>query len=257
MLVIATGKGGVGKSTLVGILARYLQQQQRKFCLVDADPVGRVGDLLDAPKTTNIADLAYAPAGSTAEDWINAQLAALLVSLPNGGDFLRMGHPVTEGCFCRVNTLTKATINLLVMKYPIVLVDNEAGVEHLTRGVGRYVSRMVLVADGSQAALTVAGDALSTVRALNTDGQRLQGSAHLLVREPAYSNADWQALIQRRAGELQLPAPVMLPNDAQVAMQQMLGHPLPGYNGELRGLPLYQAVQAWVETTRLFEVKQE
>jgi CO dehydrogenase maturation factor len=244
----------------MGVLTRYLQAQEHKFAVVDADPVGMLGQMLAAPAGTTIAELAERPPEdnpAAQTDWAAQQLTELLAPLPAGGQLVRMGHPVHNGCFCRVNALAQATINTLVARFPVVLVDNEAGVEHLTRGVGRYVTRLVLLSDTSRAGLQVAGDALRTVRALNTVyDNRLRGTAHLLVRLPATFKDAAREIIQQRVQAQNLPRPRFLPDDPRIAQAHFLGTPLPIYNGGEEWSPLYRAVDNWVQTEDLLTVQQ-
>jgi CO dehydrogenase maturation factor len=231
MLVAIAGKGGVGKTTLTAAWVRLLQSKSaRNFCVVDADPVGVLGALLGAETRPSVAQIAEQSAV------VNEAFAARSVALapmPGGGQLLRMGYPSSAGCFCRVNGLTRLLIAQIVTRFPLVLMDNEAGLEHAARGTSDAIDRLVLVGDRSRASLDVARAALETARALG----RLNGAAYLVVR------ANETELIQTAAREMGLPEPYFIPDDPGIAQAQMNGEPLPAFTA---AMPLFGAVEAWL-----------
>jgi CO dehydrogenase maturation factor len=260
MLILVAGKGGVGKTTLMGTLVRWLQSQGRDFAVVDADPVGGLARLLDAPERPTIVEAFDEPA---AEDVLHPDqltwaehVQRLLAPLPGGGALLRMGHHRHEGCFCRINALTRTALQLLAMQFPLMLLDNEAGLEHLTRGLGRgrQATRLILVSDWSRAGLQVAGEALETVRALNSEGVALQGSVHLVIRGPDQSReaiSQGFAELRRQVQGLELPAPRFLPYDGRIVAVQFKGEPLPLWAPTDSNPLFYRAVAELVKTDHI------
>ena len=237
MLIAIAGKGGVGKTTLTAALTRLLQSWGAKnFCVVDADPVGVLGRLLGAENRPSVAQMAdqFEKMGAAFYD-------GLLVPLPEGGHLLRMGYPRNAGCFCRVNGLTKLVIAYVRDRFPIVLMDNEAGLEHVTRGTSEGVDRLILVADESRAAMEVARETLETARAVG----QLRGQAYLAVRG---GSAAKRGAIACAAEEMGLPNPHWLPNDERIAEAQMTGEPLPAFS---EGIALYRAVSELAKTSIL------
>jgi CO dehydrogenase maturation factor len=231
MLIAIAGKGGVGKTTLTAALTRLLQSMGAKnFCVVDADPVGVLGRLLGAENRPSVAQSADQFKGMDTEFY-----DGLLVPLPEGGHLLRMGYPKSPGCFCRVNGLTKLVIAHVRDRFPIVLMDNEAGLEHVTRGTSEGVDQLILVADKSRAALEVARETLETARSIG----QLRGQAYLVVRGGSIAE-DRHSAIDRAAEEMGLPNPHWLPNDERIAEAQMTGEPLPAFSEEIA---LYSAVR--------------
>ena len=228
MLIAIAGKGGVGKTTLTAALTRLLQSMGAKnFCVVDADPVGVLGRLLGAENRPSVAQSADQFKGMDTQFY-----DGLLAPLPEGGHLLRMGYPKSLGCFCRVNGLTKLVIAHVRDRFPIVVMDNEAGLEHVTRGTSEGVDQLILVADESRAALEVVRETLETARAIG----QLRGQAYLVVRG---GSAAKRGAIARAAEEMGLPNSHWLPNDERIADAQMTGEPLPAFSEEIA---LYRAV---------------
>lgn len=238
MLIITAGKGGVGKTTLIGALSRILQGQGAQFAVIDADPVGRLGQLLGAEDRPTVAQMVDANIGEV-------QLDTLLAPLSSGGALMRMGHHQHSGCFCRVNSLTRVILDNVLARFPLTLMDNEAGLEHVTRGLSAGATRLILVADESRAALEVARDTLETIRALKEAGQEhLRGTSHLVIRTNAVESSPRHDQLVQAAHELGLPRPRLIPNSPTIAYAQMSGSRLPTFgNGEL----LYQAVEQWAK----------
>lgn len=261
-LIVVTGKGGVGKSTLTATLVRLLQAEGRMdFTVVDADPVGALTMLLGAPDRPTITEAynnsgkvqAFPAEGEKSGMSFEAHVKPLMAPLKGGGHLVSMGHHREESCFCRINGLTRAAIQLILNRYPLVLMDNEAGLEHLTRGTGRHAARLIMMADQSRASLKVAQDILETARELNREGaERLKGTAHLGVRSGNGATEAHRHVLRTIARDLSLPSPVFLPFDAHISMAQMAGDPLLEFSD---ALPFYQAVKAWVDTERFLDVR--
>jgi CO dehydrogenase maturation factor len=217
-MIIVAGKGGTGKSTFSAALARVFQEAGEPFAMVDADPSGTLCDLL-AVEAPAVAQELDEDADITRDD-----LEALLTPIPQGGVMLRMGHHLHEGCFCRINAMTRALMTLLVNRYSRVIMDNEAGLEHITRGAG-VSGHLVLMGDESLASLRVARDVLDTIRALGDGRPLVQGVGHLLVR--AQEDDGVRGVLVQKAADLGLPEPVFLPSDAEIARVQLMGDPFP------------------------------
>ncbi len=247
-VVVVAGKGGVGKSTVVAGLARILQARGAEFAVVDADPVGQLGALLGLPEPQSLAEV-LGTGNLDEEGFALDDVASLLGPLPDGGRLLTMGHAREEGCFCRTNAVTRAVLVRVLAHTPLVLVDSEAGVEHVTRGTGRHATRLVLMADEGRAAFSVAADILATVRQLNREGhRRLRGTVHLGV----YARTDGaRKTVVETATRCRLPRPAFVPHSGSLAAASLLGAPVPRYHPDD---PFYRALGGWVDRDQLLEV---
>jgi len=249
MFVITSGKGGVGKTTLAAALMRWLQlreaQSMDRVLCVDADPVGILGQLLGADTVSTVTDRYD---GHLRPEHLTLKHAQDVVhTLPDGGDFVEMGRHTHEGCACKINALMKATLTHLASQYAVVMMDNEAGLEHTTRGTSaaeRYKQQgvLLLVVDSSRASVRVASDILHTVKGLN----RITGAAKTVgVRVPDAV----QDKVRAMCAEYGLPAPMFLPYDENIAAAQTMGEPLP----TSLDTPYMTALDQWLSTSNTFE----
>lgn len=166
MKIAISGKGGVGKTTLAGTLARYLADLNYKVLAIDADPDANLASAIGIPKeiTKNlkpiaemkdlIAERTGAKPGSYGGMFIlnpkvddipeNYSIQYKGVKMMLLGTFQTAGG----GCFCPENTLLKALLrHLFVARDEVVIVDMEAGLEHLGRGTTGYVNKFIVVVE--------------------------------------------------------------------------------------------------------------
>jgi CO dehydrogenase maturation factor len=157
-LIAIAGKGGVGKSTVAALLVmRLLQHGHRPILAVDADPntcldaalgvnvVKTVGGVReDARKFTQDGTVR----GMDKKRFLELRIAESLVE-SDDFDLIAMGRSEGPGCYCYANNVLKAVLNTMVSKYPYVVLDNEAGLENLSRRIVNKVSLLVMVTDPS------------------------------------------------------------------------------------------------------------
>jgi CO dehydrogenase maturation factor len=167
------GKGGVGKTTLGGLLVRYLVEKVRRgpVLAVDADPNSNLNEVLGMPAYLTIGEAretmkTSVPAGMTKEQWMELKVHESLAE-GNGFDLLVMGRPEGQGCYCAANTLVKKHIDTLKGNYPFVVVDNEAGMEHMSRLVTQDVDHLFVVSDGTARGILTASRILDLIGELN------------------------------------------------------------------------------------------
>ncbi|MCL1858424.1 MAG: AAA family ATPase [Oscillospiraceae bacterium] len=158
-MIAVTGKGGVGKTTFSSLIIKNLINSGKTPVLaIDADP----NSCLDAAvglKVTNTIGRARedvkqegtSPNISTKE-LLQMKLNESLIE-SNGFDLIAMGRPEGAGCYCYANNVLKSVITELAGQYPYVVLDNEAGLENLSRRIVQKVNMMVLVSDNSNAGL--------------------------------------------------------------------------------------------------------
>lgn len=164
-LSIATsGKGGVGKTTVCALLVRYLIEAGKGPVLaVDADPNSCLGALLGMEPEKKIADLredanepANTPSGvpkaRMVENWLNE-----IIEEGRGFDLLTMGRPEGPRCYCYVNDLLRRFLSRLKKSYPVVVIDNEAGMEHLSRLTTDNVDCLVIVSEPTTPSVRTVG----------------------------------------------------------------------------------------------------
>jgi len=175
MKIAISGKGGVGKTTLAGVMARILAEEGRKVLAIDADPDSNLASAIGLPKealaklspiasmTSMIEERTGSKKGSFGTmfklnpkvDDIPEEMGVthqgvrllLLGCIPQGGG----------GCFCAENVLLKNLVrHLLVQEGEVLIIDMEAGLEHLGRGSTGYVDALIIVVEPGQRAINTA-----------------------------------------------------------------------------------------------------
>ncbi|MCL1795070.1 MAG: AAA family ATPase [Oscillospiraceae bacterium] len=158
-MIAVTGKGGVGKTTFSGLLVKNLIAAGKTPALaIDADPNSCLDAALGvkAEKTVGRAREDVKAEGASpnisTKELLQIKLNESLVEA-NGFDLIAMGRPEGAGCYCYANNVLKSVIGELAGQYPYVVLDNEAGLENLSRRIVQKVDTMALVSDASNAGL--------------------------------------------------------------------------------------------------------
>ena len=168
--IAVAGKGGVGKTTTCGMIIDYLcGKGQGPVLVVDADANSNLNEVLGVQVETSLGaireEMAQAelkggiPAGMTKADYAEFKFNSAIVE-EDDFDMLVMGRTQGKGCYCFVNGVLKTQVDKYAKNYKYVVMDNEAGLEHVARGTLPRVDTMLLVSDcsrrGIQAAARVA-----------------------------------------------------------------------------------------------------
>jgi CO dehydrogenase maturation factor len=154
--VAVTGKGGVGKTTIAALLSILsIRRGRRPLLAVDADPNSCLDAALGVTVQKNIGSIreeAREIAGKGLLSGISKQeLLALKIRecLVESDDFdlISMGRPEGPGCYCYANNVLKSALDEIASQYPMVVLDNEAGLENLSRRIAQKVDLLVLISD--------------------------------------------------------------------------------------------------------------
>ena len=167
-VIAVAGKGGVGKTTLTGLIIQYLGEKGKGPILaVDADANSNLNEVLGVKVDATLGDVREEvarsemakdnpiPAGMTKADYMEFKFDALVED--DDFDLLVMGRTQGKGCYCFVNGLLQAQLQRLEKNYPYIIVDNEAGMEHISRGVLPSMQTAILVSDCSRRGVQAVG----------------------------------------------------------------------------------------------------
>ena len=168
--IAVAGKGGVGKTTTCGMLIDYLcKKGNGPVLVVDADANSNLNEVLGVEVETSLGaireEMAQAelkgtiPAGMTKADYADFKFNSAIIE-EDDFDMLVMGRTQGKGCYCYVNGVLKTQVDKYAKNYSYIVMDNEAGLEHVARGTLPHVDTMLLISDcsrrGVQAAARVA-----------------------------------------------------------------------------------------------------
>lgn len=176
MTIAVAGKGGTGKTTFSALLIELLSERGTVLA-IDADPSTNLNMALGLDVDGTVGDVREEmmvavrggsfDVGIDKRAYLEARLNEALVEAPSL-DLLVMGRPEGAGCYCAANNMLRADIDKLARSYDYVVIDNEAGLEHLSRGMTRDVDVLVLVSDLSLRGIVAAARVQELARELNT-----------------------------------------------------------------------------------------
>lgn len=159
-IVAVAGKGGTGKTTVAALLLRHFRDAGTVPVLaIDADPDANLPEALGISARMTISTIGAVceefmqqkeslPQGMPKEAYFELRLNQALVETPEI-DLLVMGRPEGAGCYCYINNVLRKYLDLLPNSYRFVVIDNEAGLEHLSRRTTRNVDHLLIVSDYS------------------------------------------------------------------------------------------------------------
>lgn len=223
--IAVAGKGGTGKTTFAALLIRYLLERGKKSILaVDADPNANLNEALGIPVRNFVADILEEakdskriPPGMTKDMFIEYRLAQAIVETERL-DLLVMGRPQGPGCYCYPNDILRKHLETLSRNYQYVVIDSEAGLEHISRRIIQGVEFLFVLSDATIRGIRSAGRVRQLVEELQLSiphmllvVTRVQGSLNGLVPE-----------IERTG----LPLAGTIPFDPLVIEYDALGRPL-------------------------------
>jgi len=160
--IALAGKGGTGKTTICGMLIKYLINKGKTPILaVDADSNSNLNDVLGVEINDTLGNAreemkkGKVPDGMTKDVFISMKLQQSVVETEHF-DLIVMGRPEGAGCYCAANTLLSGFLEKLTNNYPYIVMDNEAGMEHISRLTTKNVDILLLVADASTRSVNAA-----------------------------------------------------------------------------------------------------
>ena len=224
--IAISGKGGVGKSTIAALIIRWLNEHGKKSILaVDADANVNLNDLLgvDAGEAVGeireemkekVSDL---PGGMTKQQFLEYKIHESLVETANF-DLITMGRPEGPGCYCYANSLLRDILQTLSDNYEFVVIDNEAGMEHLSRRTTQKIDYMLIVSDPSVRGIQTAGKISRLLKELDTR----VGQKYLIINR---SRGELSSAVTEEITKEELELLTILPEDDVLWNRDSNGQP--------------------------------
>jgi CO dehydrogenase maturation factor len=222
--IAVAGKGGTGKTTLSGLLIRYLVGHNcGRILAIDADPSSNLHLVLGLPLNQTVGDIREESrtnqnSGMPRQEWLDY---AVRMAVEEGDDFdlLAMGRPEGAGCYCAANHILRSIIDGISSAYDYVIMDNEAGMEHLSRRTTRDVDHLLLITDASMRGLVAAESMLTLSRELDVRVRNTYLVINRVIGEVPPALAE-------RAAKMGVPLLAVVPYDQQLVEFDGGGRPL-------------------------------
>ena len=182
--IAVAGKGGVGKTTVCGMLIDYLIKTGKgPLLVVDADANSNLNEVLGVESVTSLGEIReeiaqaelrgdVIPKNMTKADYAEMRFNDALLE-EDDFDMLVMGRTQGKGCYCYVNGVLKAQVDKYAKNYSYVVMDNEAGLEHVARGTLPHVDTMLLISDCSRRGIQAVARIAEMVREMNLNPGRM------------------------------------------------------------------------------------
>lgn len=222
--IAIAGKGGTGKTTLSGLMIRHLARYKGgKILAIDADPSSNLHLVLGLPLTQTVGDIREdardgVQPGQTRQDFL-AYAVRMAVEEGDEFDLLAMGRPEGQGCYCAANHLLRTIIDGINRGYDWVVMDNEAGMEHLSRRTTRDVDHLLLISDPTLRGLAAAEAMVTLSKELEINVR----NTYLVINR---AQGELPPSLRARAESLGVPLLAVLPYDPLVAEFDSQGRPL-------------------------------
>jgi CO dehydrogenase maturation factor len=229
-VIALAGKGGTGKTTLAGLAVRYIMEKKKMPVLaVDADPNNCLDEALGVDVHATIGRLreeslqvirsgAERPGGMSMEQLFDYQVQQSLIE-SKGFDLMVMGRPEGPGCYCAANNIIRKYTDKLSETYPYVVIDNEAGMEHLSRRTTHKVDILFIISDPSTRGI-------QTAKRINNLVDELQLEIEKCVVIINRASGDKGTELTRRARDFGIKVAGTVPHDLEIADYDLHGKPV-------------------------------
>ncbi len=224
LTIAITGKGGVGKTTLSSLIIKWLVARgETPVLAVDADSNANLHEALGVSYDATVGGIredalhkAKELSGISKQEFMDVRVQEAMVE-QDGYDLIVMGRPEGPGCYCFANNVLRDVIRKLSENYRHVVVDNEAGLEHLARRTLLTVDLLCIVTDCSVRGVRTAG----TIAKLTDEmGTPVKHRGLIINRVP---DGILPPMVQKEAELTGLPIIAIIPVDQNVADQDAGG----------------------------------
>ncbi|MFA5114689.1 MAG: AAA family ATPase [Candidatus Omnitrophota bacterium] len=230
-VIAVAGKGGSGKTTVSALLVRLIREAKTSSSVlaIDADPNSNLAEVLGVKPAKSIGsvldgiaqDPSRIPSGMPKERYIEYELQTAIEEA-GGFDILTMGRPEGPGCYCYVNNVLRNIMAGLIRDYDYVIIDNEAGLEHLSRRTTRSADVFLVISDPTPVGLRAAQRIIELAEELRiAAAKKLLIINRALLKERCRAASNRQKFMRGEADFLGY-----LPQDNRLAGLSLNGSPL-------------------------------
>lgn len=224
-IIALAGKGGVGKTTISALLIKYLTERgMTPILAVDADANANLNELLGLKLGATIGQIRKElkgdmPPNMTRDQYMEMKVHQALVEA-NGFDLMAMGQPDGPGCYCAANQHLAMTMDHLADNYKYIVVDNEAGMEHLSRMNLRDIDYLIVVSDPSARGIMTATRIAELTGPLAIT---IKKKCLIVNRVPEPASPELLAKIDEAVQSTDLPLGGLLPASNELVSQEITG----------------------------------
>jgi CO dehydrogenase maturation factor len=228
VIIAVSGKGGTGKTLVSSLLIKSLTNTGKDILAIDADPDSNLPEALGVDVHKTVGDVreelkedtakGRIPVGMNKWDILDYKIMESIIETPSF-DLLVMGRPEGSGCYCAVNNMLRRIIENLSSNYDVIIIDTEAGLEHLSRRTTQNVDMMLVVTDKSKRGMLTAQRIGQLAEELEIKFQEL----YLVVNRV---NPENEEEILKKARETGLDIAGVIFEDEEVTQYDIEGRPL-------------------------------
>jgi CO dehydrogenase maturation factor len=242
--IAVAGKGGTGKSTIAAlIILSLLEKKEKPVLAIDADPDSNLGTLLGVKVTQSIGDLREdalkkikdLPAGMSKANYFEAGLHQIIEEV-DGFDLITMGKGEGSGCYCYLNSLIRKFSEDLFPSYSWVVMDNEAGLEHISRRTTSNIDSLIVVVNANPISFNTA----KTIANLSENLENKINKTYIVTN---IVKEDLKKEVQKRISEFKMEYLGDIPTDAK--LEEMIFKR--GSLRELKESPAKKAIEEILE----------
>jgi CO dehydrogenase maturation factor len=226
-LIAITGKGGVGKTTISSLLVRgMIKKDKTPILVVDADPNSNLNEVLGLEVEATIGAIreemaersGSMPGGMAKHEYLELKVNECMIE-SDGFDLLVMGRPEGPGCYCFANNMLRDILKTIGKQYPHLVIDNEAGMEHMSRRITTSIDHLMIVSNPTPRGLLAA----ERIKGLVEELKLSIGSMSLVINQARNGLAP---KVEDRIEEIGIPLAGVIPDDEELREFDESGRPL-------------------------------
>jgi len=233
--IALAGKGGTGKTTVSALMIKAIMEKTPKPILaIDADPASNLHLALGLPmpptvgeireETSQVAQKGELGVSISRHDYLTREIR---MAMEEGDrvDLLAMGRPEGQGCYCAINHLLRVIIDEIGSHYPFVVIDNEAGMEHISRRTTQDVDLLLLITDPTIRGVKTAGELAKLAKELEINVEQIK----LIINRVT---GDLPEPLMKAVEDIGIEVATSVPADENVNRMDAMGEPLTHLDGD-------------------------